>query len=104
MDFTGLRVGIIGTGYSGIQSIPHIASQASHLYVFQRTANFTLPARNGPLDPVAERRHKAEYPVRRKAAYETPFGISGYPPPTRSALEATAEERQAIYESKWAEG
>ncbi len=104
VDFTGLRVGIIGTGSSGIQSIPHIASQASHLYVFQRTANFALPARNGPLDPVTERRHKAEYPARRKAAYETPFGISGYPPPTRSALEATGEERQAIYESKWAEG
>jgi cyclohexanone monooxygenase len=46
VDFSGLRVGIIGTGSSGVQSIPIIARQAKHLYVFQRTANFSLPARN----------------------------------------------------------
>src|SRR5947199_317592 len=50
VDFRGLRVGVIGTGSSGVQSIPIIAKQAKHLYVFQRTANFTLPARNAPLD------------------------------------------------------
>ena len=48
VDFTGLKVGIIGTGSSGVQSIPHIAAQAEHLHVFQRTANFSLPARNAP--------------------------------------------------------
>jgi cyclohexanone monooxygenase len=51
VDFSGLRVGVMGTGSSGVQMIPHIAKQAKHLYVFQRTANFSLPARNGPLDP-----------------------------------------------------
>jgi cation diffusion facilitator CzcD-associated flavoprotein CzcO len=61
--------------------IPHIAKQAKHLYVFQRTANFSLPARNAPLDPEKERQHKAEYPERRRAAYDTPFGIAGFPPP-----------------------
>src|SRR5262249_56167090 len=50
VDFTGLRVGVIGTGSSGVQSIPIIAKQAKHLYVFQRTANFSLPARNAPMD------------------------------------------------------
>ena len=104
VDFTGLRVGIIGTGSSGIQSIPHIAKQAKHLYIFQRTANFSLPARNRPLDSAREQRHKAEYSARRKAAFDTPFGIAGYPTPTRSALEATDEERRVIYEKKWAEG
>ncbi|MFP6746098.1 MAG: NAD(P)/FAD-dependent oxidoreductase, partial [Alphaproteobacteria bacterium] len=104
VDFTGLRVGIIGTGSSGVQSIPHIAKQAKHLHVFQRTANFSLPARNAPLDDEAARRHKAEYAERRAAAFDTPFGISGYPRPAISALEATAEERQAAYEAKWAEG
>ena len=49
VDFTGLRVGVIGTGSSGVQSIPIIAKQAKHLYVFQRTANFSLPARNAPM-------------------------------------------------------
>lgn len=104
VDFTGKRVGVIGTGSSGVQSIPIIAAQASHLYVFQRTANFILPAENRPLDPEVERAHKASYRERRKAAYDTPFGIAGYPPPTKGALEATPEERQAAYAKKWAEG
>ena len=88
VDFTGLRVGVVGTGSSGVQSIPIIAKQAKHLYVFQRTANFSLPARNAPLDPAKERAHKAEYPARRRAAFDTPFGIAGHPPPVKSALEA----------------
>ena len=49
VDFTGLRVGVIGTGSSAIQSVPVIAEQASHLTVFQRTANFSIPARNAAL-------------------------------------------------------
>src|SRR6202012_3148449 len=104
VDFTGLRVGVIGTGSSGVQSIPIIAKQAKHLYVFQRTANFSLPARNGPMLPDKESTHKAEYPERRRAAYDTPFGIAGYPPPVKSALEATDEERRRLYEAKWADG
>jgi cyclohexanone monooxygenase len=104
VDFTGQRVGIIGTGSSGVQSIPLIAKQAKHLHVFQRTANFSLPARNAPLEAQVEQRHKAEYADRRKAAFDTPFGIAGYPPPAKSALEVPSEEREAAYEAKWAEG
>jgi cyclohexanone monooxygenase len=104
VDFTGKRVGVIGTGSSGVQSIPHIAEQATHLQVFQRTANFSLPARNEPMTDAREQPHKATYSERRKAAYETSFGIAGYPPPTQSALEVPEEERTAIYEAKWAEG
>jgi cyclohexanone monooxygenase len=103
-DFTGSRVGVIGTGSSGVQSIPIIAKQATHLYVFQRTANFSLPARNAPLDPDKESAHKANYPERRRAAFDTPFGIAGYPAPVKSALDATEEERRSAYEAKWAEG
>jgi cyclohexanone monooxygenase len=104
VDFTDKIVGVIGTGSSGVQMMPHIAAQAKHLTVFQRTANFSLPARNAPLDPEKERKHKEEYRERRLAAYNTPFGIAGYPPPDKSALEATEEERSAIYEDKWQEG
>ncbi len=104
VDFSGLKVGVIGTGSSGVQSIPLIAKQAKHLYVFQRTANFSLPARNAPLDPVKERQHKAEYPERRRAAYDTPFGIAGYPPPSQSALDVSDKERREVYEAKWGEG
>jgi cyclohexanone monooxygenase len=104
LDFSGLRVGVIGTGSSGVQSIPIIAKQAKHLHVFQRTANFSLPARNVPMSADKERAHKAEYPARRRAAYDTPFGIAGYPPPVKSALDANQQERQRAYEAKWAEG
>src|SRR5262245_39609420 len=104
VDFTGLRVGVIGTGSSGVQSIPIIARQAKHLYVFQRTANFSLPARNVPMDPTKERAHKADYAERRRAAFDTPFGIAGYPAPVKSALETGEEERRRLYEAKWAEG
>jgi cyclohexanone monooxygenase len=104
VDFTGRRVGVIGTGSSGVQSVPIIAKQAKYLYVFQRTANFSLPARNAPMDPDKETAHKAEYPERRRAAFDTPFGIAGYPPPVRSALDASEEERLHGYEAKWIEG
>jgi cyclohexanone monooxygenase len=104
VDFSGMRVGVIGTGSSGVQSIPIIAKQARHLYVFQRTANFSLPARNVPIPADRERAHKAEYPGCRRAAYDTPFGIAGHPPPVKSALDATQEEREQAYEAKWAEG
>jgi cyclohexanone monooxygenase len=104
VDFTGRRVGVIGTGSSGVQSVPIIAKQAKHLYVFQRTANFSLPARNAPMDPDKETAHKDEYPERRRAAFDTPFGIAGYPAPMRSALDASEEERLHAYEAKWMEG
>ncbi|MGE0723375.1 MAG: flavin-containing monooxygenase [Alphaproteobacteria bacterium] len=104
VDFSGLRVGVIGTGSSGIQMIPIIARQAEHLFVFQRTANFSLPARNGAMDRDRERRHKTEYPARRRAAYDTPFAIAGHAKPTRSALEVSDVERRAAYEAKWQEG
>jgi cyclohexanone monooxygenase len=56
------------------------------------------------MDAETERKHKAEYPERRAAAYETPFGIAGFPPPVRTALEATSAERDEKYEAKWNEG
>lgn len=101
VDFSGLKVGVIGTGSSGVQMIPVIAEQASELTVFQRTANFILPAHNGPIDPELERKHKENYPQLRKAAAFTPFGIAGYPPPDAAAMDVPSAERQAIYEAKW---
>ena len=65
VDFTGLRVGVIGTGSSGIQSVPVIAEQASHLTVFQRTANFSIPARNAAL--TAEERQTFRDELSRKS-------------------------------------
>ena len=104
VDFSGKRVGIIGTGSTAIQIIPHVAQQAKHLTIFQRTANYSLPARNGPLPEDVRAAHKKKYRELREQAYFTPFGIAGYPPPKKGAIEATPEERDAKYHAKWAEG
>src|SRR5262249_21828654 len=104
VDFTGLRVGVIGTGSPGLHQSPVIAPPAPPLPVFHRTPHFTLPARNAPMECERERRHKAAYVERRRAAADTPFAIAGYPKPTRSALEVPQDERNAAYEAKWQEG
>lgn len=104
VDFSGKRVGVIGTGSSGIQAIPVIAAQARHLHVFQRTANYSVPAVNRPLTPEVDQAHKARYPQWREESRRTPFGIAGHPPPVKSALEASEEERQKSYEAKWRTG
>ncbi len=104
VDFSGRRVGVIGTGSSGIQMIPIIAEQAKHLIVFQRTANFSVPAENRPITPELDRSHKEKYRFWRDEAKRTPFGIAGHPPPMRSALEDAPEERERVYEEKWGTG
>ena len=101
VDFTGKRVAVIGTGSSGIQSIPIIAGQASQLTVFQRTPNFSIPARNGPL-PEERRKHFEADP----AAYHAEARLSraGVPmgePSMVSALDVTPEEREEANERMW---
>ena len=103
-DFSGRRVGVIGTGSSAIQMIPIIAEHAKHLIVFQRTANFSVPAENRPITPELDRSHKEKYRYWRDEAKYTPFGIAGHSPPTRSALKDTPEERERVYEQKWSTG
>src|SRR5690625_3288645 len=100
VDFTGKRVGVIGTGSSGIQVIPPIAAQASRLDVFQRTANYSIPAGNAPLDEATRREHKAGYAERRRRSMASGGG-SPHEPHPRSALEVTDDERDAAYERRW---
>ena len=103
VDFTGQRVGVIGTGSSAIQSIPIIAGQAAHLFVFQRTPNFSIPARNAPLDPEHERRWKANYAEHRRQARESRIGFV-VERNEQSALAVSAGERQREYEARWRRG
>jgi cyclohexanone monooxygenase len=103
-DFTGQRVGVIGTGSSGIQTIPMVAKEAAQLFVFQRTPHFSLPARNRPLQPDEVSEIKARYAEVRKAARESVAGVAGYPVPTKSALEVDEAERHAAYEHHWNDG
>ena len=103
VDFSGQRVGVVGTGSSGIQSIPVIARQASHLVVFQRTPNFSLPARNEPLAPDAQAEVKAGYGALRDAARGS-FSAIAVSAPTELALEVEPAERRRRYEAAWARG
>ena len=103
VDFTGQRVGVIGTGSSGIQSIPLIAEQADQLTVFQRTPNYSLPAKNAPLDPEYVRELKASYPAHRQEARESGFGIPNSLP-EKSALEVDPDERLETYRHGFEKG
>jgi cyclohexanone monooxygenase len=104
VDFTGQRVGVIGTGSSGIQSVPVIAEQASQLTVFQRTANFSIPARNAALTPEERDSFRSNYPeFRRVAREETKNGIVQELPDC-GALDDGDNERRAKYERRWIRG
>lgn len=105
VDFTGLRVGVIGTGSSGIQAIPFIAEQAAHLTVFQRTPTYVLPSRNGPMPPEEMARVKARYPGLRQCGLETNDGICVENAETQlSVLDVSPEERQRRLEETWQAG
>lgn len=103
VDFTGKRVGMIGTGSTGIQCAPVIAEAAAHLTVFQRTANYSIPARNRPLDDAFKRWAKANTAEIRAAMHSTPNGHP-WPVGPRSALEVSAEEREAAFRAAWEKG
>jgi cation diffusion facilitator CzcD-associated flavoprotein CzcO len=103
VDFSGQRVGLVGTGSTGIQAAPVIAETAAHLTVFQRTANYSVPAQNAPLTPEARQHLRENFDKIKRVMRETtnghPFRIS-----EQSALAATPEERLALYEAAWAKG
>jgi cyclohexanone monooxygenase len=104
IDFTGQRVAVIGTGSSAIQSVPIIAEQASHLTVFQRTANFSIPARNAALTAEERQAFRSKYPeIRRFAREEARNGIYTEMP-DRGALDDGDNERRSKYEARWTRG
>ena len=100
VDFTGLRIGVIGTGSSAIQSIPVIAEQAKSVTVFQRTPNFSVPAHNRPLTPDYEASWKTRYAALREEARHTKSGaLHDYS--QTNAMDVPAEERAATYDRRW---
>jgi cation diffusion facilitator CzcD-associated flavoprotein CzcO/acetyl esterase/lipase len=103
VDFTGKRVAVIGTGSSGIQSIPLIATQADQLTVFQRTANFAVPAHNGPVRPERLEALLADRDAYREAARHSRGGVP-IPPTEAMALSLSEEERRERFEEAWEAG
>ena len=104
VDFTGQRVGVIGTGSSAIQSIPLIAAEAAHVTVFQRTPNFSVPAHNGPIPDEVVADWKANRAQYRAQARETGFAIGLVDPTEIATFDATPEDRRVAYEARWAKG
>jgi cation diffusion facilitator CzcD-associated flavoprotein CzcO len=100
VDFTGKRVAVIGTGSSGIQSIPIIAEQAEQLYVFQRTPNYSVPAGNKPLTPDDMAEIKATYNERRRLSWRSGGGSPHIAHPKRT-MEVVPEERRLAFEKRW---
>ena len=104
VEFAGKRVAVIGTGSSGIQSIPIIAEAASHLTVFQRTPNYSVPAHNGPVDPEYEAQVRADYPAHCQSNRMTRGGVPQRLNTGLSAMEVSDAERRAKFEEAWAFG
>jgi cation diffusion facilitator CzcD-associated flavoprotein CzcO/acetyl esterase/lipase len=103
VDLTGKRVAVVGTGSSGIQSIPLIAQQADRLTVFQRTPNFSLPARNGPVPEHRAEQLRTDRQAYREAAKWSRIGVPGKVSEVYG-VAAPEEQRRALFEAAWEAG
>ena len=105
VDLAGKRVGIIGTGSSAVQAIPVIAEECAELTVFQRTAQYTVPARNEKLDPAKVRETKGRYKEFRDENFAMPAALGANLPQSKESVhEASEEDRSASFESWWESG
>lgn len=103
VSFAGKRVGVIGTGSSGVQAIPEIAREAAHVTVLQRTPQYSIPARNRPLEPELLRHARENWEAIRAQLNTNPVGMP-FKFSERLACEDTPEQRQALYEELWQKG
>jgi cation diffusion facilitator CzcD-associated flavoprotein CzcO len=102
VEFSGKRVGVIGTGASGVQVIQEVAKTARDLTVFQRTPNWCAPLHNSPIEPERQAEIKASYPEIFEKCHES-HGAFLHTPDPRSTLEVSADEREAVWEKLYAE-
>jgi cation diffusion facilitator CzcD-associated flavoprotein CzcO len=103
VDFAGKRVGLVGTGSTGIQLAPEIAAVADQLYVFQRTASFAVPNRNRPWEEAEEVAFKSRYREYRDEARRSFLGV----PITgtgRPVLSEPREDVQRLFTERWQAG
>tara|TARA_R110000850_G_scaffold117311_3_gene233690 strand:+ start:226 stop:1875 length:1650 start_codon:yes stop_codon:yes gene_type:complete len=104
VDFSGKRVGVIGTGSSGIQTITTIAPQVAELTIFQRTPNFSVPAQNGPINPEVAADWKANREHYRDLQRKSGAGILQVSPSETLTFDASPDERRRAFEDRWARG
>jgi cyclohexanone monooxygenase len=104
VDFRGKRVGIIGTGSSAVQTITEIAPNVGSLHVFQRTPSFSIPAHNGPANPDVRQNWLANRETNRQAGRENAIGIVAAVASEALAMQTPVEERNRVYEDRWAKG
>jgi cation diffusion facilitator CzcD-associated flavoprotein CzcO len=102
LDLTRKRVGVVGTGATGVQIITAVASEVAELTVFQRTPNYTAPLRNRPITDEEQAHIRSSYPEIFALCQKTPTGFMHQPDP-RSAMDVSAQERQEVFERLWAE-
>jgi cyclohexanone monooxygenase len=103
VDLAGKRVAVVGTGSSGIQTIPQVAQEAEHLFVLQRTPNYSMPAQNHPLSDEQWRELTRDWYTRRRVCELSESGVP-VDSPTRATMEVTPEERAARFEKGWRRG
>ena len=102
VDFTGKRVGVIGSGATAVQLIPHVAEEAKHLTVFQRTANYCCPLRNSTIDAEEQAKIKASYPEIFQKCHQT-FASFMQDFDPRRTFDVPQAERYAFYEHIWSQ-
>ena len=103
VSYAGKRVGVLGTGSTGIQIVQEVGPQAGELFVFQRTPSFTMPMRNTPLTPEYLAEVRQHYPALREAARNSPNG-GLRPASTRAFFSVTPEQRRSLMEDAWKQG
>jgi cyclohexanone monooxygenase len=104
VPLAGRRVGVIGTGASGVQVVQEAAKEAGHLVVFQRSPVMALPMRQRRLDPAEQDAAKAGYPELFVLRNSPPGSFADVPRLDVGALEVSEEERLAVYEDAWRKG
>lgn len=106
-DFAGKRIGLIGTGSSGVQTATALAAQPiTHLTIFQRTAGYVVPAHNHRLDPNEVAEYKAHYPERRERARHSGYGVdtSSFPVGQGATMDLSDEEFEERAQKMWKAG
>jgi cation diffusion facilitator CzcD-associated flavoprotein CzcO len=101
VDLRGKRVGIIGTGSSGVQVVPEIAKLAGEVHVFQRTANFVTPTHAGPMDPDLVAALREDPQAVRRAFRETYGGHTPLSMGSERYLELDEAGRARVLQQAW---